>query len=186
MGFMSTKHIAELKRALREHKFAEANRVLSVIAESGDVDLNSQANEIVEQFDLGKVPERPAGRYVLSPQETREFLMRFVWLGSPERVPYAGRGRPSRRTQYDDARARRKSAYQKFVRLPSVRASAKAARRRSGEPLRKQVAALAEKFGPRKNLARDIATYQHLRPSLLQCTETHVRRILRKIGISRK
>ena len=180
---MSAERIAELERCLRDHDWGSANRVLGAIARTRDAALIRQADEIVKNFDLGKIPERPSV-YVLSQDEAREFLVRFVWLGPPVRVPAKGRGRPSKRMQYDEAAARRKSAYHKLVRLPEARSTAGAAKRLSAERLRRQVKRLAESLAPAKNLARAIVTYQELHPELLQCSESHVRKILQ--GIKRK
>lgn len=89
-----------------------------------------------------------AGGTALSREETIDFITRPIWFGPPLRVTPKARGRRPRRTQYDDAVARRKGLYHRLVRLPGMSFVGGTAASDSTLKARKQIQTLALRLAP--------------------------------------
>lgn len=82
--------------------------------------MSGETSDLDAALTLIKEAHRTGG-IRFSVEETRDFLMRPVWLGAPTAQPRGKRG-PAKKavvTQYDLAYQRRKGLYHKIVRLPN-------------------------------------------------------------------
>lgn len=126
----------------------------------------------------------------LSLEEQKDFLQRRYHMGAPRTPEKSGeRGRPSTRTQYDDAVARRRGLYHKLVRLPVQATKGGAATHASTAPTRERIKELAIRLSPtvpRRKLAMAIHyEWERLRESYEPTAPAvrSIRAVLRAMGL---
>jgi hypothetical protein len=125
--------------AFQQRDWRSVNDIISFVDRHGNTRLRKEVAKTTANFDLGEIRVRPSV-YELSAEETKEFLLRPILMGPAVPLPAkSGRGRRPRKTQYDEAAARRRSTYHKLVRLPENRERARLIRKKAGDPLRRDV-----------------------------------------------
>ena len=162
----------------------------TISADEMDVLINCEDEELAERLrgqaemlQAIKAAHRTGGR-PLSVEEAIEFITRPIHMGPSTPIPAKARGRKPTRNQYDEALARRRPIYDRLVRAPERRRSAKVARHKAGEPLLTQVGVLALtmfKDTPRHKLAHAIYIHQESSPHLLKCGKPYIRDILKAL-----
>ena len=75
---------------------------------------DKQANDITPDC----TENRCSGEGKLPPDQPVDLIYRFVYFGWPTVPEYSGRGRPSKRTQYDISLDRRREPYRLLKKLP--------------------------------------------------------------------